>query len=231
MIASSFTTQVRSFSDPVAQVNMALTCQGPSHRITNPDKEDGSPFTHAFRPVDFDRAGFITSDDMHRIMVQPLRQGVRLTALFNDLCDASPLNTPYIYSARAMLEEADFSAKATRTVLARFSSNARTILRSMTSSSSSKQPSLPDYGLENVIKATKTSPADVIVIYSCQNPAEYEDLRWSTATAFFNSHSDNRRGSYAQILSMMEAHVPSNVTINPRLSCSHPLGMCDPRWK
>ena len=64
-------------------------------------------------------------------MVQPLVQGVRLTALFDDLCHASPLKTPYIYSAEAVLEEVDFSTKVTKTVLARFSSNARRTLRSI----------------------------------------------------------------------------------------------------
>lgn len=168
---------------------------------------------------------------MHRIMVQPLRQGVRVTALFDDPCYTSPLETPYIYSAEAVLEEADFSTKAARTVLALFSSNARIVLRSMTTSGSSEQPHLPDYGLESLIKTTKTSPADVIVIYSCRDPSDYKNPWWSTALAFFNTHRYNRQGSYAQILSRMEANVPSDLTISLRLSCSHPLGMCDLRWK
>ena len=197
------------------------------HTVTNLNGEGGGPFVEVFYPLDWVKAGLITSDDMHRIMLQPLKQGVRLTVIFDDLCDTSPLKTPYIYSAEAMLEEADFSTKATRTVLAQFSSNARTILRSMNSSSPSKQPSSPDYGLENLIKATKTSPADVIVIYTCQRSTDYRVMEWSTALAFFKAHTSNRRGSYAQILSMMGAQIPSTITISPRLSCSHPLGMCD----
>ena len=160
------------------------------HRLTGPNKGEGSPFIHAFRPVDFEKAGLITSDHMHRVMVQPLRQGVRLTALFDDPCYTSPLKTPYIYSAEAVLEEADFSTKT-----------------------------------------TKTSPADVLVIYSCRDPSDPKDPWWSTALAFFNAHRYNRRGSYAQILSRMEANVPSYLNISHRLSCSHPLGMCDLRWK
>ena len=198
--------------------------------IRSPHKEGGIPF--ALNTVDFDPAGPITSDDMHRIMIQPLRQGVRLTALFEDSCDTSPLKTPYIYSAGAMLEEADFSTEATRTVLAQFSSNARTIPRSMTSSGSSKQPSLPAYGLENLIKATKTSPADVIVIYDRQLPIILYGHRWSTASAFFEAHRYNRRCSYADLLSRMDSKCPPNkIPIRPCLSCSHPLGMCDLRWK
>ena len=190
------------------------------HKITDPDEEEekydfpksereqDGPFIHAFHPVDSVKAGVITSNDMHRIMIQPLRQGVRLTAFFDYFCDISPLKTPYIYSAEAVLEEADFSARATRSVLARYSSNARTILRSMTSSNSPKQPSLPDYGLENLIKATKTSPADVIVIYSCRDTADPPDSgdKLSTARlAFYQAHRFHRGESYAQILSRMQA--------------------------
>ena len=201
------------------------------HIITNPDKEDGSPFTHAFYYVDSDKAGVITSNDMHRIMVQPLTQGVRLTVLFDDLCDTSPLKTPYIYSAEAMLEEADFFTKATSTVLTGFSSSTRTTQRPMTSSSSSEQQSLANDGLGNLINATKTSPADVIVIYSCQRASFLRRQGYSTASTFFRAHRYNRQESYAQILSRMQAEASSYATISPRLSCSHPLGMCDLKWK
>ena len=166
MIASSFTTQVWLFLDPMAQVDQALTGQG----LT--------PLSHTFYPVDSEKAGLITSNDMHRIMIQPLRQGVRLTALIDDFCDLSPLKTPYIYSAEAMLEEADF-IEAPKIVPALFSWESRTLGRCMTSSSPSKQPSSPDYGLENLIKATKTSPADVIVIYSCHHPTDFSAIGWS----------------------------------------------------
>lgn len=208
------------------------------HLITMPEYHDGRPFEQGFHPVDFRKAGLITSDDMHRTMIQPLKQGVRLTVLFDNLCDTSPLKTPYIYSAAAMLEEADFSSsnssKATRAVLAQFASLAGTDLRSITSSILSKKLSSQDYGLENLIKATKTSPADVIVIYTCKNSTtDFSDFRvnaWSTALSFLKAYTSNRRGSYAQILSMMEAQVPSSIGISPRLSCSHPLGMCNLRW-
>ncbi len=213
------------------------------HKIRNPDEEEekydfpksereqDGPFIHAFHPVDSVKAGVITSNDMHRIMIQPLRQGVRLTAFFDYFCDISPLKTPYIYSAEAVLEEADFSARATRSMLARHSSNARKILRSMTILNSSTQASLPDYGLEKfLIKATKTSPADVIVMYSCRDtadPPDSGDKLWTAVLAFFQAHRLHRRESYARILSRMQAQVPPGSSIRLRLSCSHPLGMCD----
>ena len=162
-------------------------------------------------------------------MIQPLSLGVRLTALFDDFCDESPLKTPYTYSAEAMLEEADFS-EATTTVLAHFSSNARNILRSMTSSTPSRQPSSPDYGLENLINATKTSPADVIVIYSYQHSIFLGYQGYSTASTFFQAHRHRRLESYAHILSRMQDEASSYPTISPRLSCSHPLGMFDLIW-
>ena len=228
MIASSFTTQVWFSSYPVAQADKALTCQDPTSLFTH--SGDDSPNEFAFYSVDFEKAGLITSKEMHRILIQPLRQGVRLTALFDDFCDESPLKTPYSYSAEAMLEEADFSSGATRTVLAQFSSNARNVLRSMTSSTPSKQPPSPDYGLENLIDATNTSPADVIVIYSYQHSSFLGYQGYSTASTFFQAHRHRKRESYAHILSRMQAEASSYPTISPRISCSHPLGICDLIW-
>ena len=168
---------------------------------------------------------------MHRIMIQPLRQGVRLTALIDCFCNIFPLKTPYIYSAEAQLDEPDFSAKATSAVFTGFSSSTRTTQRPMTSSSPSEQQSLANDGLGNLINATKTSPADVIVIYSCQRSVFLGHQGYSTASTFFQAHRDHRRESYAQILSRMQAEASSYPTISPRLSCSHALGMCDLRWK
>ena len=156
--------------------------------------------------------------------MQPLRQGVRLTVLFDDVCYASPLKTPYIYSAETVLEETNIYTRATPSF--------PTMLSSMNVWSSSTRKDSQDQSLEYLIKATKTSPADVIVIYSSsQHPTDLKDIWWSTASAFFNAHRYNRRGSYAHILSRMKANVPSGLTISPRLSCSHPLGMCDLGWK
>lgn len=165
---------------------------------------------------------------MHRIMIQPLRSGVRLTALFDDFCDKSPLETPYNYSAEAMLEEADFSSRAAREVLAHPSA-AGNILRSMTSSTPWKQSYSLDDDLKQFIDATKTSPADVIVIYSCQHSSFLSHQGYSTASTFFQVHRYRRRKSYAHILSKMQAEASSYPTIIPRISCSHPLGMCDLR--
>ena len=186
----------------------------------DPDKEGDSPF--ALNPVDFDPAGPITIDDMHRILIEPLKQGVRLTALFDDPCDTSPLNTPYIYSARGVLAEYDFFTRA--------ASSVRTMLSSRTGSSSSTQTHLLDQDRKILVKATKTSPADVIVIYPSLGPSDHKDSGLSTARAFFLAHRLNKRGSYAQILYYMEAYFPSFVNTRPRLSCSHPLGMCDLKW-
>lgn len=42
-------------------------------------------------------------------MVQLLRPSIRLTAVFHDFYDNSPLMLPHIYSAQAVLAGADFS--------------------------------------------------------------------------------------------------------------------------
>lgn len=160
-------------------------------------------------------------------MVQPLKPGVRLTAVFDDFFDTSPLKLPYIYSSQAVLAEADFSTKASQGVIARFSSNARRILRAMSSSTSLQASKVPDSDIQDLSRVTKTSPADVVVFHSTRHSdADAMDLtEWSTASAFFHVYRPHRRDSYAELLSRIETQVPFESTIKPRISCCHPLGM------
>lgn len=67
------------------------------------DEEDG--YDEVIYPVDFRQAGHIVDDEMHRIMVRPLRPGVRLTAIFDSCHSGSALDLPYIYSTQGILKE------------------------------------------------------------------------------------------------------------------------------
>ena len=108
---------------------------GSTGKAPNLGEDDNSSHDEVIYPIDFITAGHITNYEMYQVTVQPLRPGVRLTAVFDDFYDNSPLMLPHIYSAQAVLAGADFSAKASQGV-ARFSSNARRILRAMSSSNS-----------------------------------------------------------------------------------------------
>lgn len=65
------------------------------------DEEDGSDETIC--PVDFEVAGQIVDDEMNALMVRPLPQGCRLTAIFDCCHSGTALDLPYLYDTNGNL--------------------------------------------------------------------------------------------------------------------------------
>lgn len=101
---------------------------------------------------------------MHRIMVQPLQPGVRLTAIFDSCHSGSALDLPYIYSTQGVLKEPNLAKEAGQGLLGIVSSYARGDLGGMASTALGlfKKATSGDAVYERN-KQTKTSPADVIM--------------------------------------------------------------------
>ncbi len=115
-------------------------------------------------PVDFRNAGHIVDDEMHRIMVQTLRPGVRLTAIFDSCHSGSALDLPYIYSTSGVLKEPNLAKEAGQGLLGIVSAYARGDMGGMASTAMGffkKATQGNDVSERN--KVTKTSPADVIM--------------------------------------------------------------------
>lgn len=126
------------------------------------DEDDG--YDEVIYPVDFRTAGHIVDDEMHRIMVQSLQPGVRLTAIFDSCHSGSALDLPYIYSTQGVLKEPNLAKEAGQGLLGIVSSYARGDIGSMIGTASSlfkKAVSGDDVRQKNL--RTKTSPADVIM--------------------------------------------------------------------
>jgi hypothetical protein len=56
------------------------------------DGDDGDRYDEAIYPVDFRWVSHIVDDEMHKIMIQPLQPGMRLTLVF-DSCHATTATT------------------------------------------------------------------------------------------------------------------------------------------
>ncbi|RMY04480.1 hypothetical protein D0867_10332 [Hortaea werneckii] len=126
------------------------------------DEDDG--YDEVIYPVDFRQAGHIVDDEMHRIMVQPLQPGVRLTAIFDSCHSGSALDLPYIYSTQGVLKEPNLAKEAGQGLLSIVSSYARGDLGGMASTALGffKKAATGDDVREKNLR-TKTSPADVIM--------------------------------------------------------------------
>ena len=84
------------------------------------DKADG--YDEVIYPVDFRQNGRITDDEMHRIMVRPLQDGVRLTAVFDSWYCGTAIDIPYIYSTQGILKEPNLAKEAGQGLLGVISS-------------------------------------------------------------------------------------------------------------
>lgn len=126
------------------------------------DEEDG--YDEVIYPVDFRTAGHIVDDEMHRIMVGPLKPGCRLTAIFDSCHSGSALDLPYIYSTQGLLKEPNLAKEAGAGLLGIVSSYARGDLGGMASTAMGlfKKAVSGDEVYQKNLR-TKTSPADVVM--------------------------------------------------------------------
>lgn len=101
---------------------------------------------------------------MHRIMVQSLQPGVRLTAIFDSCHSGSALDLPYIYSTRGVVKEPDLFKEAGQGLLGIVSAYARGDMSNVASTALGffKKATTGNSSYEKA-KQTKTSPADVIM--------------------------------------------------------------------
>lgn len=61
-------------------------------------EEDGMDET--IMPVDFQQSGQITDDEIHDMLVKPLPEGVRLTAIFDSCHSQTVMDLPYVYHSK-----------------------------------------------------------------------------------------------------------------------------------
>jgi hypothetical protein len=102
---------------------------------------------------------------MHRIMVMPLQAGVRLTAIFDSCHSGTALDLPYIYSTQGILKEPNLAKEAGQGLLGVISSYSQGDLGGVASNVISffKKATNGDEAHQRTM-ATKTSPADVIML-------------------------------------------------------------------
>lgn len=68
------------------------------------DGDDGDGRDETICPVDYERAGMITDDEMHELMVKPLQAGVKFVSIFDCCHSHSILDLPYTYSVDGHLK-------------------------------------------------------------------------------------------------------------------------------
>jgi hypothetical protein len=116
-------------------------------------------------PVDFRQVGHITDDEMHRILVKPLQPGTRLTAIFDSCHSGTALDLPYIYSTQGILKEPNLAKEAGQGLLGVIASYSQGDIGGMIKKGMGLlKKATNGEEAHNRTLATKTSPADVIML-------------------------------------------------------------------
>ncbi|GIC87314.1 caspase family protein [Aspergillus udagawae] len=216
-----------------AQPNDSLFLHFSGHGGRTPDldgdEEDG--YDDVIYPVDYRVAGHIVDDDMHSIMVRPLRPGVRLTVIFDSCHSGTALDLPYVYSTQGILKEPNLAKEAAQDLFSAISSYGKGDLGgvAMTAIGFLKKAAKGDSARQRTVM-TKTSPADVVMFSGSKDTQTSADTfqdgeaRGALSWAFIKSLRQWPNQSYLQLLNSIRAQLDGKYTQKPQLSCSHPLG-------
>ncbi|KAK1148735.1 Ca(2+)-dependent cysteine protease [Aspergillus melleus] len=215
-----------------AQPNDSLFVHFSGHGGRTPDldgdEEDG--YDDVIYPLDYRTAGHIVDDDMHAIMVRPLRPGVRLTAIFDSCHSGTALDLPYVYSTQGILKEPNLAKEAAQDLFSAFLSYGKGDLSSMAQTAIGffKKAAIGDSARQRTVM-TKTSPADVVMFSGSKDTQTSADTfqdgeaRGALSWAFIKSWTQQPNQSYLQLLNSIRSELEGKYTQKPQLSCSHPL--------
>ncbi|AEO59515.1 hypothetical protein MYCTH_112363 [Thermothelomyces thermophilus ATCC 42464] len=192
------------------------------------DEEDG--YDEVIYPVDYKTAGHLVDDQIHDLVVKPLRPGVRLTAIFDSCHSGSAMDLPYLYSTKGVLKEPNLAKEAGQGLLEAVGAYARGDMGGVASSFMGfAKTALKGNDAYERTKRTKTSPADVVMWSGSKDDQTSADATIaSQATgamswAFITALRQNPKQSYVQLLNSIRDVLETKYTQKPQLSCSHPL--------
>ncbi|GBL51805.1 Ca(2+)-dependent cysteine protease [Candidozyma auris] len=197
----------------------------------NGDEEDG--FDSCIYPLDFERAGPLVDDTMHDLMVKPLPQGCRLTALFDCCHSGTALDLPFVYSTKGVVKEPNVWKDAGTGAFKAFMDYERGDIGGAISAVSGifkKVTNARSVNRDAIIQS-KMSAADVISMSGCkddQTSADAKEAGQNTGAmswAFISVLKQSNNHSYLSLLNEMRNLLSAKYSQKPQLSCSHPQDM------
>ncbi|KAL2150915.1 hypothetical protein VTH82DRAFT_6013 [Thermothelomyces myriococcoides] len=215
-----------------AQPNDALFLHFSGHggQVEDKDGDEEDGFDEVIYPVDYKTAGPLVDDQIHDLVVKPLKPGVRLTAIFDSCHSGSALDLPYIYSTKGVLKEPNLAKEAGQGLLDAVGAYARGDIGGVaTSFLNFAKTALQGNEAYERTKRTKTSPADVVMWSGSKDDQTSADATIaSQATgamswAFISSLKKNPKQSYVQLLNSIRDVLQTKYTQKPQLSSSHPI--------
>lgn len=193
------------------------------------DETDG--YDEVIYPLDYQSNGYIVDDMMHDIMVKPLPDGCRLTAIFDSCHSGSVLDLPYVYSTEGKIKEPNLVTEAGMGILSAVTAYSRGDMGGVFKSALGlvKTATGGATKADRFTRQTRTSSADVITWSGCKDSQTSADTQEAgTATgamshAFITSLNRDCHQSYQELLINIREVLQSKYSQKPQLSSSHPM--------
>ncbi|CAH6720464.1 metacaspase-1 [[Candida] jaroonii] len=197
------------------------------------DGDEESGMDDVIYPLDFQQNGHIVDDIMHDIMVRPLPQGCRLTALYDSCHSGTALDLPYVYSTKGVVKEPNIYKDVGGDALGAVLSYGRGNMGGVLSAVGSIAKTVMNSGRvdTDAVRQMKASSADVVSISGSKDDQTSADASFNgkasgaMSYAFISILSQNPEQSYISLLNNMRNFLSGKYTQKPQLSCSHPTDM------
>jgi len=171
------------------------------------DEVDG--YDETILPVDFEQSGEIIDDEMNAIMVKPLPEGVRLTALFDSCHSGTALDLPYIYSDDGKLVIQQGPSQVDKLKNTFNSIDSGDILGAIDAAielGDKKKAKMKAKKAKELTEKTRSSFADVIMLSGCMDSQTSADTRingvftGAISYAFIKALTTKRDMNYLELL-------------------------------
>eukprot|EP00835_Amoeboradix_gromovi_P000259 NODE_9_length_47730_cov_0.323718.p10 type:complete len:346 gc:universal NODE_9_length_47730_cov_0.323718:23013-24050(+) len=209
--------------------------------IADKDNDEHDCQDETIIPVDYEKAGQITDDELHELLVVGLPEGVRLTCLFDCCHSGSALDLPFTYLDNGKIEvivnDSNFQNVAVQSLM---QSGLKFI-------SGEKDKAFQELGdnvklfLKNRDKKgnpsakEKLASADVIMFSGCRDEQTSADAvlagrpTGAMTHALIKSLSEHGHNqSFVDLLKNIRINLKGQFTQIPQLSCGKPLDMRSP---
>ncbi|KAI8056165.1 caspase domain-containing protein [Syncephalis plumigaleata] len=199
------------------------------------DEKDGQDETIV--PLDYEKAGMIVDDELHEILVKPLKQGVRLTAVFDCCHSGTILDLPFTYKCTGEIEViTDSHHKEIAMSILQAGMSLRqgnvgnTIAQLMEGYRLLKKPGENSEAQKRTEKMRR-SDADVIQFSGCRDDQTSADAHIDNQATGAMSHalikvlSENSRVTYTQLLKGLRERLKGQYTQIPQMSMGRPMDM------
>ncbi|ORX69344.1 hypothetical protein BCR32DRAFT_297422 [Anaeromyces robustus] len=195
------------------------------------DEVDG--YDETILPVDYKTSGQIVDDEMNAIMVRPLPEGVRLTAIFDSCHSGTALDLPYIYGddGKLVIQKGPSSVKLLHKTFASIATG--DILGTISSVMDLAEVDKLKKNSEKIKKKneeTRSSFADVVMFSGCKDSQTSSDTRidnqatGAMSYAFIKAVKSKDNLTYLQLLKETRKHL-INFSQKPQLSSGRLMDM------